>query len=445
MKIKFLGAAGMVTGSGYLLTADSGDQILIDLGLFQGPPEIDKLNNQPLQVNCSLLSGVVLTHAHLDHCGRLPILEKLGFKGRVFLTAPTAELAEFSLLDSAKINKEDHPDNLLYDANQVLSLVKLFQLVHYDQPFNIGSFKITLRDSGHIIGSGTTEIEVDSQKIVFSGDLGNTPEDLTEPTEMVKSADIVVLESTYGDKIHPPGEASDIIRSEIHTIELSAGTLLLPAFSIDRTQELLHIISHLKSANLVKPETPVYLDSPMAEKATLVYEKYRSFLNDEINKDFLDSDPFSFPGLQVIEDQKASFALNETTGSKVIIAGSGMMTGGRILDHARHYLPLSSTRLLITGYQAEGTLGRQILDGDKEVFIGRQKVQVKAQVTDIQVMSSHADQPRLLNWLRSIQGVKKVILTHGEDVPRAALAAKITSDLHISDITLPVLNQELDQ
>lgn len=444
MKIKFLGAAGTVTGSSYLLTSSAGDQILIDLGMFQGPPEIDDLSYKPLEINCSQLKGVILTHAHLDHCGRLPILEKLGFNGSIYMTSPTAELAELSLLDSAKIGLEDHPGNVLFTKDHVTNLVHRFKVVEYDKAFDIGNFHITLRDAGHIIGSACIEIEVDSQKIVFSGDLGNTPEDLTKPTHVIPSADFVVMETTYGDRLHPAGEAMDIIRSEINAVEASGGTLLIPAFALERTQELLHIISHLKSQNLISQEIPVYLDSPMAEKATIIYQKYSSFLNDEIKKDFMTSDPFSFPGMQIIRDHKDSSRLDDISGAKVIIAGSGMMTGGRILGHAQHLLLLGSTRLLIVGYQGIGTLGRQLLDGEKEVRVGDQTIHVNATVSDTQVMSSHADQSGLINWLTPIQGVKKVILTHGEDTSRIAFAQKIKSDLNISDISLPFLNQELD-
>ena len=443
MKIKFLGAAEMVTGSCYLLTSDSGDQILIDLGMFQGPPEIDALSFKPFEVDCSLLRGVLLTHAHLDHCGRLPILQKLGFKGHIYMTAPTAELSELTLLDSAKIAQEDHPEDALYNKDQVINLVHKFRVIEYNHPFEIGSFNVTFRDAGHIIGSASIEVEADSQKIVFSGDLGNTPEDLTKPTQNITSADFAVCESTYGDRSHPPGEAIDIIRAEINMAEQSSGALLIPAFALERTQELLHIISHLKSKNLIKQDTPVFLDSPMAEKATIIYEKFSSFLNDEIKKDFITSDPFSFPGLRIIRDRKESSGLDNLPGVKVIIAGSGMMTGGRMVNHARILLQNSSTRLLIVGYQAEGTLGRKLLNGEKEVKVGDQSIHVNATVTDTQVMSSHADQSGLLNWLKSIQGLKKVILTHGEKSSRETLAQKIKTDLHLSDISLPSLNQEL--
>ncbi|OGD09745.1 hypothetical protein A2397_01135 [Candidatus Amesbacteria bacterium RIFOXYB1_FULL_44_23] len=444
MKIKFLGAAGTVTGSGYLVTSNSGQQLLVDLGMFQGPPQVEDLNYQPLELDARMLSGVILTHAHLDHCGRLPILERLGFSSDIFMTAPTSELTHLTLLDSAKIAAEDHPQDVLYDQNNVRSLFNRFKTVSYDHPFILGDFQVIFRDAGHILGSASIELAVDGQTLVFSGDLGNTPEDLTKPTQFIRSADVVVMESTYGGRTHPEGEASDLIRAEINAVEKTGGVLLIPAFSLERTQELLHIISHLKSKNLVRPQLMVYMDSPMAQKATSIYKRYQSFMNNEIKKDFQASDPFNFPGLVVVESRQESMSLDHSGGPKVIIAGGGMMTGGRIVGHAKTFLSRDSTRLTIVGYQGEGTLGRELAFGAKEVVIDGDKVPVKATITDIQVMSSHADENQLVNWLRQISGVRKLILTHGEDVPRRDLAEKITKTLNLSDISLPDLNQELE-
>ncbi|MFA6129289.1 MAG: MBL fold metallo-hydrolase, partial [Bacteroidales bacterium] len=380
----------------------------------------------------------------LDHCGRLPILENKGFMGDVYMTTPTADLAMLSLLDSAKIAKEDHPERILYDKETVYKFINRFRVVNYGQTFTVSDFKITLRDAGHILGSSSVEVAVDGQIIVFSGDLGNTPEDLTKPTELIKSADIVVIESTYGGRVHPPGEPEEMIQREINLVEQTGGTLLIPAFSLERTQELLHIISHLKSQGQIRAETPVFLDSPMAEKATNIYEKHKSFLNAEIRKDFMTSDPFSFPGLQVCETRKDSASLDIQNGVKVIIAGAGMMTGGRIVGHAKALLDNPHTRLLIVGYQGEQTLGREILMGERDVNIDGQRVHINATVTDIQVMSSHADQPKLMNWLKAIRGVRKVIITHGEDGPRHILSGQIKADLSISDIAIPHLDEEID-
>ncbi len=437
MKIKFLGAAGTVTGSSYLLTSDAGESILIDLGSFQGASHIEELNFRPFEADCSSLLGVVLTHAHLDHCGRLPILVQKGFTGLVYLTAPTADLTELSLLDSAKIHLEDHENISLFNKVHVSELVERFHIVNYHQEFSIGPFHIVFRDAGHIIGSAIVEITVDGKHIVFSGDLGNSPEDLTLPTEKISSADVVIMESTYGDRNHPDGNPSDILREEIDAISKTSGTLLIPAFSLERTQELLHLLYH------IHPTLPVYMDSPMGQKATEIYQKYKSLMNSEIQSDFKGHNPFLFPALRITHNRRDSMDALYAPGPKVIIAGSGMMTGGRILMHAQYFLPEKSTRLLIVGYQGEGTLGRLLLEGEKNVVISGKRVHVEAEIHETQTMSSHADQQTLFRWLKEIKGVKKVILTHGENEPRSVLAQKITSELHIENIAKPLLNEEL--
>lgn len=446
MQIKFLGAAGTVTGSCYLLTSNSGQTILIDCGLFQGTEELEKLNPLPLSCDCTTISGMVLTHAHLDHCGRMPMLLHQGFNAAVWMTPPTRDITELSLLDSAKVEKEDNRN--LYDKEQVAKTVELFRTADYGEKFSIGCFEIIMRDAGHILGSASLEITDQSaggnvSKIVFSGDLGNSPEDLIRATEQIESSEGVVMESTYGDGTHPPGDPSEIISSEINAVERTGGTLLIPAFSIERSQELLHRISHLKKSGKVNEETPVIFDSPMAEKVTVVFEKYHQYFNSELEQDFSHGNPFSFPGLMTIENKNDSLKMAQVSGPKIIIAGSGMMTGGRILGEAIRHLPEESTRLLIVGYQAEGTLGRKILDGEKNVVISGKSITIRANVNQTQAMSSHADQPRLLNWLSHIKGARTVILTHGENGPRGVLAQKIKKDLGISNVLLPTFNEEV--
>lgn len=448
MKIKFLGAAGTVTGSCYLLTSDDGQSILIDCGLFQGTREIDSLNYGKLECEPSKLLGVVLTHAHLDHCGRLPLLVKMGLTTPVFMTEPTYDLTVLSLYDTAKINKEDKKNNALYTEDDVEKVIKFFKTVEYGEPFEIGPFSINFRDAGHIIGSASVEITDHSakgvKKIVFSGDLGNSPEPLVRATELIDSADVVVMESTYGDRVHPDEDPRIKIAAEINEVESTGGVLLIPAFSIERSQELLHLIHHLKKDGKVKAETEVVFDAPMGQKATVIFEKYSKYYNNELKGDLETSDPFSFPGLNVIEKHQDSIKVSESSGTKVIIAGSGMMTGGRILGHAETYLPLPSTRLLIVGYQGEGTLGRRILEGSKEVNIKGKPVKINATVSETQSMSSHADQTQLMVWLKNIKNVKKLFLTHGEDGPRGVLKEKISKEVGLSSIELPALNEELD-
>lgn len=455
MKIKFLGAAGTVTGSCYVLTSGDGQSILIDCGMFQGPPDVEKLNYEPFACDANSLTGLVLTHAHLDHCGRLPTLLPNGFNGKIWMTPGTRDLTELSLLDAAKVANGKHSEKVLFNRDQATKAIMRFELVDYRKPVDIGNFTVTYRDAGHILGSASLDIVDKSpnsqiKKIVFSGDLGNSPEPLVQKTEMIEGADAVVMESTYGDRLHPEGSPIDIIASEIKKIE-SGGTLLIPAFSLERTQEILHIIMHLKKEGKIQAQTPVYLDSPMAQRATSIYMNYKENFNPHIQEDLAKGDnPFAFPGFFNVEAGRESEALHVDPSPKVIVAGGGMMTGGRIVGHARFYLPIASTRLLIVGYQGEGTLGRELLEGSKKparlwrVMIDRVGIEVRGTVSNTQTMSSHADQSQLMSWLKNIKGVKKVFLTHGEDEPRKTLAKKINEDMGIADISLPVLNQEIE-
>lgn len=445
MKIKFLGASGTVTGSSYVLTSGSGQSILIDLGMFQGA-NIDHLNYEPFDTDAKSLLGVILTHAHLDHCGRLPILLSKQFKEKIYMTQETRELTELSLFDTAKIAREDNR-KFLFDKELVEQTIKQFVTVSYRTPFTIGNFTITMRDAGHILGSASIEI-VDThpnssvKKIVFSGDLGNSPEPLLMETEYIESADAVVMESTYGDRLHPDGDPSAAIQLEINSIEKSGGTLLIPAFALERTQELLHIMMHLKKEGKILGSTRIYLDSPMAKSATEIYAQHLSDLNSHIQKDLQSGHPFQFEGLTIVDSMKESSSIIDHLGSEVIIAGSGMMTGGRILGHAARFLPIASTRLLIVGWQGEGTLGRALLNGNKQIHIGHVNVPVRGTIHNIENMSSHADQSQLMRWLTNIKNVKKIFLTHGDDTPRQTLAQKITMELGVTDITLPLLHGE---
>lgn len=443
-----MGAAGTVTGSSYILTSDSGSSILIDLGMFQGPSDLDKLNYEKYEYDVSTLSGAVLTHAHLDHCGRLPILLSGGYKGKIWMTPATRDLTQLSLLDSAKVAVQDnHP--ILYDKELAYKTIDRFKTEGYHIPMEVGDFKVIFHDAGHILGSVFLEIEdmrsqSEIKKIIFSGDLGNTPEDLVPPTEYVSSADAVVMESTYGDRLHPEEDALQMLQNEVNAVEKNGGTLLIPVFALERTQEVLHMLMHLKRTQKVKNSTPIILDSPMAEEATMIYLQYPQLLNTHIQEDIKEmGSPFGFEGLQIISSHAQSKGIEHTHGPKVILAGSGMMAGGRIVGHAAHYLSDSSSHLFIVGYQGEETLGRELMKGKKEVVIEGTAVPVRATVTTTHAMSSHADQQQLLNWLKQIKNVKKVFLTHGEDEPRMALRTRIANELGIDDITLPTLHQEI--
>lgn len=421
--IKFLGASGTVTGSCYLITSDNGTQVLIDCGMFQGSRDIAKLNYEPIDVDVSKLAGVVLTHAHLDHTGRLPILVKNGFKGPIFATQATIDLANLVLLDTAKIARENKERKPLYTETDAEYTVQAMKPVSYHNEFPIGDFKFILRDAGHIMGSSSIELFVDGKKAVFSGDLGNYPEDLLAPTEMLDSADSVIMEATYGDRTHSPQDVRQILAHEISQVEKTEGTLLIPSFSIERTQELLHLIDHLKHDGLILANTPVYLDSPMAIKATEIYKKYRNLYSKELSAHALSDDPFDFPNLRLVQHASDSRKIWETTGAKVIIAGSGMLNGGRIVKHLENYITDPTTRLLFVGFQAHDTLGERLVNSPKTVKIKRVEYEVNATINKCSSLSAHADQPKLLKWLTSMKNVNQIYLIHAEDESRLKLSS----------------------
>lgn len=441
-QIEFFGAVSdEVTGSNYLLTAADGNQALVDFGMFQGSNELDKKNYEPLNFNPPSLQAVFITHGHLDHTGRLPLLVFGGYNGKVYMTEPTRAFVDIILRDSSRIAEKDHTKHPLYTLDEVEKLLRMIEIVKYNEPVTVGSFQAVFKDAGHILGSSSIMISDLSAEtkdtIVFSGDLGNTPQDIVKPTEYINaSADYVVMESTYGNSEHPKENASEIIKEEINTVEQTGGVLLIPAFAIERTQEILHIIHHLKKDGKIKADTPIFLDSPMGITATEVYLEFEGYYNDEINGHGKDV-PFNFEGLVITDEARHSRAIFESPPPKVIIAGSGMMSGGRILHHAANYLSDPSTRILFVGYQADETIGRQILKGAKSVTIDKKQIQVRAHVREIKILSSHADLPRLLTWLKHINDVKQIFLTHGEEAERNGLKAAIQTELGIKDVYLP--------
>jgi len=424
MQIAFLGAAGTVTGSCFLL--DNG--ILVDMGMFQGNPELESLNYQPLNFDPREIHSVFITHAHLDHIGRLPILINQGFSGRIYMTKATSEIAEVVLMDASKIMQKDKVKPILYTEDTIFDLLKMTDIVDYGEEINLGNTKAVFRDAGHILGSASIEINSQGKKFAFSGDIGNYPEELIAHTEFIKSAEYVIMESTYGDRNHPEDNSETELAEEIKTIIKTQGVLLIPSFSVERTQVILFKINKLKEKKEIPNGLPVYLDSPMGESITKIYKK------------FIGGDPFSFSGLNIIKSRQDSFKIHSIPGSKVIIAGSGMMTGGRILDHALYYLPIENTILLIVGFQGEGTIGRNLEEGAKSVNIYGQEVKVLARVNSIHSMSAHADKNKLIRWLKEIKGVKKIFLIHGEDGPRNTLKEEIKK-LGIEDVNLPNINE----
>lgn len=431
----------MVTGSCNLLKSEKGGELLIDLGMFQGSDEVERYNYVALPFDPAKLTGVVLTHAHLDHSGRLPLLTINGYSGKIYMTAATKMLTALVLLDSAKISEDNARRNNqqpLYTADDVEYFLTKVETVEYGRKLHVGDFEIIFHDAGHILGSSAIQIYGKNGKsIVFSGDLGNTPEDMIKPTENIAQAEYVVMESTYGSRLHKKEDPDQILLEEISKIEKSKGVLLIPSFSIERAQEILHRINHLKNENKISAGTQVFLDSPMSIRATNIFRQFPELYNLELSEEVKKDDPFEFPGLTICESAQESKGILTVPAPKVIISGSGMMHGGRVLHHAINYLPLPETTLLLVGYQAPGTLGHFLAEGLTRVRIFDKEVQVQARVRMIEAMSCHADQKKLLNWLGHIKGVEKVFLNHGEDDSRKVLANEITKNLKTKQVILP--------
>lgn len=456
MNIQFLGAAKMVTGSSYLLTIDD-YKILIDCGLFQGNNEKEKLNFQDFEFDPKEIDTLILTHAHIDHSGRIPKLVKDGFRGKIISTKPTYDLCEIMLLDSAKIQEQDAAwenkkreragDTLvepLYTIEDAENSLNYFEPYYYDQRININeNVSIRFKDAGHILGSSILELWFDDgskrSKIVFSGDLGMPNRPIIRNPEFIEEADYLVMESTYGDTIHEPiEESTGKLIDIINKTALRGGTVLIPSFAVGRTQELIYELNNYYEYGKVEEymKIPIYIDSPMAVNATEVFQRNSNSFDEEAKELILKGDnPFQFDNLRYVRTQEESMMLNKAEFPKVIISASGMATAGRIRHHLKHnlYNPLNS--LVFVGYQAEGTLGRILLDGVKKVKLLGEEINVKLEIYDLEGFSGHADQRMLLEWLGSFKKKpKKIFLVHGEEDAAMAISKKIKDKFKIGTI-----------
>ncbi len=437
--LRFLGGAGTVTGSKFLLE-HAGARVLIDAGLFQGVRALRRRNWDALGVPASTIDAVVVSHAHLDHVGYLPALVRQGFTGPIYATRSTAKLAEIVLQDSAKIQEYDAQyarshgfskharARPLYDQQDVGRTLPLFTAVDFAAPTGIApEVSVTMRHAGHILGSASPLIEIGGYAVQFSGDLGRPEHPLLTPPDPPGRAGTIVIESTYGDRDHPP-EATDQLGAAIRRTVERGGSVVIPAFAVDRTEVVLVALAELGAAGLI-PEVPIYLDSPMALRALRVYRDAAQRDSTDYRDGAATAALFN-PALQFAESTEESIRLNTPTEPCIIISASGMATGGRVLHHLRTLLPDRANTVILVGYQALATRGRDLLEGARQVKIHGMYVPARAEIVDLTAFSVHADADELLDWLAQCpQEPDVVYLVHGEPRASDALADRIATDL----------------
>ncbi len=439
VKIIFHGGAESVTGSNFLLakTGTRPNWFLIDCGLFQGSKVCDDENRKPFAYDVKSIDALFVTHAHLDHIGRIPKLVRDGFTGPIYSTAPTKEMAELSLVDSLGVmTKESKRDGseVFYSLEDVKQAISKWQTVDYHEPIKIDDFTIVFRDAGHILGSAMVEFQFEGRKIVFTGDLGNSPAPLLQPTEKLTDTNYLIMESVYGDRNHEQREfRAEKLEKIIEQTMARKGTLMIPAFSIERTQEILYEIENLMEASRI-PLVPVFLDSPLAIGITKIYKKYDRYFNHEVKYIIATGDGiFKFPQLQMTKTTDESKAIANFSQRKIIIAGSGMSNGGRIIHHEKNYIPDPQNTLLLVGYQPFGCLGRILQDGAPEVKILGQTVPVRAQIETISGYSAHKDSDGLLDFVAdTADSLEKVFVTMGEPKASLFLVQRIRENLEVS-------------
>ena len=435
--LRFLGAAGTVTGSKYLVEFN-GQSLLVDCGLFQGYKQLRLRNREPLPVLPNHIGAVLLTHAHLDHSGYLPLLAKEGFHGKVWCTPGTRDLAQILLPDSGHIQEEDahfanrkgfskHAPALpLYTEGDALDSLKLLRTVPLRQAFEpLHGWKATFTSAGHILGAASLLLEVGGKRILFSGDLGRPDDMLMLPPDQPLAADAVVIESTYGDREHPDEDTLAELGPALQRVAARGGTAVLPVFAVGRAQEILHAIALLKANGVLPHSLPVYLDSPMAIHTTDLYDRH------------LGEHRLSATQCREMEhvakmtrSTDESKAIAAQHGPKIVLAAAGMATGGRVLHHLVQYLGHHRNMVVLTGYQAPGTRGASLGDGAKSIRIHGQDVAVRAEVVQMRSASAHADASQLMDWLRALpQPPHRVFVTHGEMGASDALRHRIETEL----------------
>ncbi len=436
MKIHFFGAAHEVTGSCHMIETST-SKILLDCGMFQGNDFNEAKNHDDFPFDPKTIKALLVSHAHLDHVGRIPKLIKDGYDGPIYMTKATRELAKLIWEDAYQIMHYDHEKfqaPMLFEMEDVEAAFSHCNGVDYDVWNKLDGIEFRFHDAGHIFGSAFIEVKADGKTIVFSGDVGNVDSPIIRDTENLPAMDALLCESTYGDRIHESTEKRDqILLDTLKDGVARGGTIMIPAFSLERTQELLYKLHTMSTHDHTLPNVPIYLDSPLAIDAMAVYKKYKEYYDTDAQKEERDGDDFlSFPTLHVTRTRDESKKINDTHGAKIIIAGSGMMNGGRIVHHAFRYVGDPKSTLIIVGYQAQGTLGRRLYEGAEKVKIFGQEIEVKCKVKAIGALSAHADQNKLLGWLREVkQKPKKVYCVHGEPSAATALAHKLRDEFGV--------------
>jgi metallo-beta-lactamase family protein len=461
MKLSFNGADRSVTGSCHMI-ACGGKNILIDCGLFQGGGELDEENAKPFGFDAASIDFVLLTHAHLDHCGRLPLLVKRGFRGEIITTSASRELAKLVLLDAAHLQEEDarfharhatrrdtvaQPSAPLYSIVDALNCFDYFgRTAVYDQPIELAAgATATFINAGHILGSACIHLQlVEGSRqtaVLFSGDLGKAGGPLLSDPAKPPAAANVVMETTYGDRLHRPlGPSVDELYDAISSTFKRGGNVIIPTFALERAQELLYFLSRGLDQGRLPGSTQVFVDSPMAISATEIMQRHLEGLKPDIAALIREGhDPFRFGGLHFTRERADSVALNTIQGGAIIMAGSGMCTGGRVRHHLQHNLSRPKSSVVFVGYAASGTLARRIIDGAKEVNIYGERIPVRASIHTINGFSAHADQAELLAWQRQT-AAKRTFLVHGEEKSMRSFAAQLTG----GQVVLPEAGQAFD-
>ncbi len=448
---KCLGAAQTVTGSKYILDIDN-FRLMVDCGLFQGLKELRLRNRELFPVEPDTIDAIVLTHAHIDHIGYLPRLYKQGFRGTVYCTEATADLIPMMLKDSAKLQEEEatyaakkgyskHSMPLpLYTVKDVEDVLPLIAGVPVRTDFDLrDNISLRYEDAGHIVGAAslilTVQGEYQQKKIVFSGDLGSSRDPLLNPPTLLEEADCLIVESTYGGRVVPTADVLEALAQEIESAFAEDGCLLIPAFALGRTQNMLYYIKKIFQTRRLKP-FPVYVDSPMAIEATCLYAKHLAL--DEQSKHCDANDLFHFPSLHYCLEVAESKRINDIRSGAVIISASGMATGGRIVHHLYNRLHRPQDTVLFVGYQAEGTRGKRLLAGETEIKMLGEYVPVKCRIRELPYFSAHADHDGLMHWLGAFQSAPKMtFITHGEKESAKALKNAIETQLHWHNVIIP--------